>query len=285
LTVGEVGSDEDIEKLNNAQDLTGLTLQNPGRIQQYSTKGPDANVGGMLVGLRDWFSYFVGNMDTWGGLGTQTDTVGQEQQLAAMASQKISAMQYRSSEFVQNVIESIAFWCLTDADLSEYAEFSVAPGTRPIASALTADSMIGSVEQYLKGFSIDPYSMAFESPQQKWNKAVTVLQGVAMPLMEAFVANGGSLNPREIMEMAALYLNIPELREWFNWSTPTRPGIGSGDLFKGGRKPAQTSRTYRRVNVSGATRGGRDRAEMAAMGGRKIQGSELEAGMRSAMGA
>jgi hypothetical protein len=118
------------------------TEVDPNLIKEFVFGGVDGNLMAALSQFKDLFSYLAGNLDALGGLGAQSQTVGQDRLLSSSASSRIADMQQKVLRFTESVVTDIAWYMWNDPTVDLAL-------TKPITTGisrqfnLTPDSMEG----------------------------------------------------------------------------------------------------------------------------------------------
>ena len=267
ITVVKRGSEKDGAKVRDGNDgdmvaVDGNVRDNVAELNYGGLRGESLAFFGELKNIS---SYFMGNLDTQGGLSPMTDTVGQDELLAQNASKRVEYMKNRTIKFAGDVIRAIAQYEWEDPLMERTLELSV-PGTDlSIPREFSADDRLGEYLDF--NFNIEPYSMQRQTPATKLRMINDIVQNYIMPLMPVLEQQGIQVDIEAILRALATYSNLHEVGDFIHFSTPLVPGpIGEPP---GSHMPANTTRTNVRVNRSGATEQGRNNAltQMFAGGG------------------
>jgi hypothetical protein len=270
------GSGADGTRVVEANDGDTLELDDPQATQEYSYGGIKPETLGFLVMVRDLFSYMAGNLDVLGGLGPQSETLGQDQLLSASASMRIQKMQKTTITFVRDIIEDIFMYMWEDPlynpvltkkvkgfdDVSVQVPFG--PESRPDADFLRLN------------IDIEPYSMQHMTPEAKLQGLRTIFQEFVAPFIPMMQAQGITLDMEMLFRKIGKLGNIPELNDIIIYSNP----MHQPEPMQSG-KPANTKRTYERVNRPGATNPGKSAILQQALFGKQPQKSETASLMRA----
>lgn len=274
------GAEEDAKTIRDAHDGDIIPVQTPENIKPFQAGGFDQNNFGLTVQLKQLFSWVAGNIDSIGGLGAQTDTVGQDQLLAANASEQVKDMQDATYRFMKEVLQSMAHYLWTDP-VSQYDLNYNPEGTSvnipmqwPFDDETGEDKREGDFLQY--NFDIEPYSLQAKSPQERVQEVTSVFTNILVPLAPMMQQNGQMIDVEAFIKFYAKYSNLPELKEMVRFlegellpDSQPRQGGGKPPM------PAQTTRTYERVSRSaGATHGAESAIIANAMFGGNPQPKE-----------
>lgn len=275
-------SDEETAKrFSTAEDGTGIHWEGQ-QPQNIEAGGIDNNNFAMFVQLKDLFSWAAGNLDSLGGLSPMSETLGQDEMLSKSAGAQLADMQDSTAEFARKIFRQIAWYEWTDPIRERVLQKQI-PGTDEfIAVDWTPETRQGDFLDF--NFDIVAHSMREDSPASKLQKLQGALNQFVLPLMPFMQQQGLTVDVRRMNEIIGDYSNLPELEQIIIPMDPAMsPGGGQGEGPAGNPtpsvKPAQTKRTYERINRPGATRVGKDAALVQTLIGGKPQASE-----RAAMG-
>lgn len=250
-------------------------LDDPRNFANMTSGGIDQKNFAFFLQIRDLFSYFGGNLDALGGLSPSAETLGQDKLLSASASQRMRDMQDEFLVYVQDVVERLS-WFLWYDPLIEMPLTMQVPGAEKYGVPFTysADDKEGDWMDY--NFEIVPYSMQYLTPQERLQSLSGLMQNFIIPLAPQLQAEGMTIDYERFVRLYSEYSNLPELEELIIFSAnpgSTQQAVGTPP---GGHAPAQTKRTYERVNRPGATRSGKDQIMMQALLGGQPQGAEMD---------
>ncbi len=238
-----------VEAIMNTPDgHTVLTDMDPALIREMRTGGVDPNLLTTLLQFKQLFSYAAGNLDSLGGLGSQSQTLGQDKLLSQSASERLASMQSRTVKFTKEVVEDLA-WYMWHNDTVDI------PIQKKLTRTITRDvrwtsaSRRGSIFDY--NFEVSPHSLNEQSPQERMNVIMQIVSQVVMPMMPALQEAGASFDIIRFLELIAKLSNVDELSELIRNEEGRQlnePRQGSSSS-----KPSVTDRTYRRVGEPSQT--------------------------------
>jgi hypothetical protein len=243
-----------------------------------ATPGVDQKTLAFFLQTQDLGSHYAGNLDSLGGLGAQTDTVGQDKLIGEAAGAQLRDMAQKTIASAKEIFTALAFYEWSDPVASRLLEKPV-----PGMDGMTIPVILGPKDK--KGsfddisLDIDVYSLQDDSPSLRLQKLGQVMQMFIMPLSPVIEQAGGTINAQKILEAVARYTDLPEVKDLVTFSDVGSPesaveGSGRG----GGGKPANTTRTYERVSGGGPTRQGASASLQQALVGGDAGGAPSPAG-------
>jgi hypothetical protein len=222
------------------------------------------------------FSWLSGNLDALGGLGPQSETVGQDKLMFASANQRISGMQDAVSIFAKRILTDWGFYLWQDP-LETYPAVLQPPGMEAIQSELTPQERNSSA-YYEMMLEIEPYSMQFKSPGERLATLNQIVSGVVIPSLGIMQQQGMGLDMGALLALYSEYADLPELTDIITYTN--RPDSLGAPPSEGPGKPSVTHRTNERVSRPGATRQGAEQVMVNQMLGGNSQQSEKEGAAR-----
>lgn len=262
------GNDEDIESLKRASDGDGI---------RYSGQKPEAiTVGGIdqaslafYLQVRDLFSYFSGNIDALGGLSPSTETVGQDKLLTEAAGARLQTMKDRTIDFARGIFKALAWYEWTDPIRERLIEKDVPGAGVSVKRVWSKETRDGDFLDY--NINIDVYSMQDDSPSLKLQKIGMMLERFIFPAIPLLQAQGGTIDFKRLLDLLSSFGNLPELADiirFEDFDPAVKPIQGNQNPVM---MPANTTRTYERINRPGATRQGKDHVMSQLLMGGKVQ--------------
>jgi hypothetical protein len=261
------GAEDDARRITRGGDSEVVSVDEFGRIAEHKFGGMDAQNLALFLQSKNLFSWLGGNIDALGGLGPQSETLGQDQLLTAAASKRLSDMQERVTKFAKTVIHDLAWYEWTDELWERQINRPINNRGMRLSRMYGPEDRIGDFLEY--NFDIIPYSMQDRSPSERVQLIMQVIQNVAMPLRQELAASH-SFDFDRMFKMLADYLGLPEIGEILL-------SYGSGTGGGGSFAPSDTTRTNVRVSKPGATPRGAEDVMMRGMMGMKSQPSEMAA--------
>lgn len=268
---------KDGELFRDSVDGEYMISSHADRVGEKSFHGADPNVMAMYLEARGEANRFGGNLDALGGLGPQSETLGQDQLIAGAANERLQGMDEKKNEVVTGIVRHLAFNLYTDPVTSYRIPKRIKGTDMEIAITFTPQQRTGDFLDF--NFDIQAFSMAQRGPTQQLQALRSLVNEFIGPMAGMIEAQGGKINAEMIVKEAAdnlLIRNLDTLVEFPGDAPPQGP-----DMMDGATKPAMTTRKYVRVNRPGATAQGRDRAMSNALMGIKTNRSQSDAAARS----
>jgi hypothetical protein len=261
------GDDDSVTAFKGAKDTDGITYQGK-KPEKLEVGGVDQTTLAFWLQCRDIYSYFAGNLDSLGGLGPQTETVGQDKLISEASSAQLRDMASRVVDFCKGIFGSLAFYEWHDPVRRRQLRKSI-PGTNlSIVVPWDRKSRQGKFDFY--DLEIDVHSLQDDAPSIKLQKLRAILNEFVLPLMPAIEGQGGTFDVQEMLQDVAKYSDFEEINRWIIWADQP-PGQGG----ESPGMPANTTRTYERVNRPGATDHGKSQILQQALLGGRPQESEM----------
>lgn len=268
---------EDAEKFNRTKDGHATTYDGVPP-EDLEAGGIDQPSMAFFIQLKDLFSWSAGNLESLGGLSPMSETAKQDKMLLESASAQVRDMQDAATDFARSIFEQIAWYEWTDPIRRRTLKKEV-PGTDIVIPVKwTPETRQADFLDF--NFDIVPVSMRDELPEKKMQDIQAVLRQVVEPMMPFLQQQGMTIDVQRLIDIASDYVNLPELSQIIvpvsgESNNPELRPTGNPEPQTAG-KPAETKRTYERVNRPGATRVGKDMALMQTLLGGNAQKSEKE---------
>lgn len=249
------GHEEDARRIQKSDDGDLLGLDDPEAVKELIQGGPNQGNHLFVRDLIEKFNWAAGNLATMGGLMPQANTLGQEELLAQQSNGQIAAMQAETYAFVGDVTESLLwFWWhdpnkvlttkLSDAHLPDMnLTQNVFPGRHPDPRQLRRQGKMPQIK-------IDPYSMRYQTPQQKLAFLTQMVTQIFIPMAQVAQQQGIVLDMNALFTLAGKYGDSPDLSTIFNIQEPPPQETASSSAGTGS-SPAETTRNYVRRSLGG----------------------------------
>ena len=264
------GQDADVNALKRAADGEGIRYSGQ-KPEQITVGGIDAPTLAFYLQVRDLFSYFAGNLDTMGGLAPMADTLGQDKLLGEAANARVNFMRDRTLDFARNIFKALAWYEWTDPIRERVIRKPVKGTDITVRTTWSEQTREGDWLDY--NFDIDAYSMQADTPSIKLQKIGMALERYVFPVLPLLQQQGGQINLKELLTMVSRLSNVPELTDIVTFGNMDEELQPQGNPTPT-TMPANTTRTYERVNRPGATRHGKDDVLSRILMGGKVQSAE-----------
>lgn len=211
-----------------------------------------------------------GNFALLGGLGAQTDTLGQDRLLHQSASRLVEDMQERTEKFVRGIVEDVAWYLFDDPDLQRDVMYPIPNTDISFSQRMTADSLEGDFRDF--EFQVEVHSMRPRSPKERLVAMQQLMQAAQQ------FATSGTLDQQSMTIDVKGYLEtmahlLGAQIEWKSMMVTADEPLASKDRSHEASMPTETKRTYERVNRSGMTPEGYEQEFQKSMFG---QGRQLQ---------
>src|SRR3990167_1143738 len=236
---------DDATRLQKANDGDYAKVNDVSQIGLVKTPGADALNQAFLSGLLPMYDRMAGNLTAMMGLGSPAPTPTPEPKIAGKGSGKEAAMQYKVLDAASKLIRDLGWMLWND-------KAKVMPARLPIQGAdgysvdatWHPDDREGSFFDY--DIQLDVFSMAYQSPAQRWSTISQFVTQIYAPLAQQFAAQGGQLNLQKFTALGAELLNTPQLAECVQFTSALPQPSEEED----GGPPTATTRSYVRKSGS-----------------------------------
>lgn len=271
-TYSPAGAD-DAKVLQNAARNAWVRMNNPREVQRVEIGGIDQRDQAFALFLTDEYDRLAGNLAAMGGLGPQSGTVGQDELIQGQVSRMEADLRMAVVKFANECILDLGRLMWEDQFLTLKASIPIGNAGDEIISEWAPGNRVGNFEDYR--FTVERYSMAYRTPDQKLQETFQVLREIA-PLWPMFQASGATLDAKAIVDDIARLKNRPEFKRYITFaSSADRLG---GDENTVRQSPVTTRETVRRNIPTGGTREGRSAMlQQAYMGGGNLNGQQRAA--------
>lgn len=202
---------KDATNIMNASDGDVISVESPDAIQERFFGGIDQRTFGFLLQVNQLFSSMAGNLDTLGGLAAGSGTATQDAILNENSSARVNAMRQKVALFTKAVLTDLSYWMWTDPSTIYEAQIDGPPGMAPIQVQLTPEER--EYDFFEHQIEVEPFSMVFQSPQQRVTQLQTLMVQFLMPLGQVMQQQGLSIDFREFLRIMSNYMNLPEIND------------------------------------------------------------------------
>ncbi|MDD5011461.1 MAG: hypothetical protein PHQ00_04990 [Phycisphaerae bacterium] len=240
ITTVQQGHEDDGRKINECPDGEAVVLGSTGKVEEQHYGGISAQSLGFLLTVKDLYGYLAGNLDMLGGLGPQSETLGQDQLLSASASMRVQKMQKAVYAFTAGIVEDLGYYLWNDPYITipvtkRVKGFDDISVTVPFGPEQRENDF---VEYNIK---IEPYSMQYNTPEAKLQGIRTVFSEIIAPMMPIMEAQGITVDFESLFRKISKLGNLPELQDILIYSSPNHEREPVGN--QPGKAPV-TKRTY-----------------------------------------
>ena len=272
--VGYRGSaEQDAKNVQSSFDGGVIRMDDPQSVQTYKFGGIDQQNLAFVLQLKNFFNYYGGNIDTLGGLGPQSSTVGQDKLINESASQRMADMQEAARGFAKSLCTSVGWHIYHDNESELELEKTVAGTTLKVPFVYDKSRKESDIFDF--NMDIEPHSIISQTPGEKLQQLRELMNSFISPLLPAMQQQGISVDGKKLIELVSRYSQIPELAGLFK-GVQQQAGGGQEQ-----QSPAQKQTEIVRTNRPGATTRGQDdamaRMMMAAGDGPGVQPAEAAA--------
>ncbi len=256
----EPASAQDAERMQEADDGDWRKVKHAQGIKGVESGGVSPTSQAYTMWLLEKFSYVAGNMDVLGGLAPQAQTLGQEELLAGNAGARINDMRDRMYKHQSEVLRKIAWYRVYDESALRQLTYQFQNTDIQLPIMFSPSDLEGDFLDL--HIDIQPYSMQRETPPQRLEKGMAVLDRV-MPLLPLAIQQGWDFDFGALIAFLTKNAQLEDLRELFTRIGPPQPqGAPTGGGGHERTMAPNTTRTEIRRNVSGATPQGKDQDMM-----------------------
>lgn len=267
-SIGLAMNEDDARTIVDAPDGHVVGVSDPNSVIEKNYGGPNQTVLAVAQLSRQLLSQQAGNLELLGGLSAQSNTLGQDQLLAAGASGRVKEMQQAVIDFQTNIISDMAYWLWTDP-VSHYRFVKQVDGVENGIPALwEPGARDGEFTQY--NFTVNPYSAIKRSPAEQAEALVQVLTNIMLPTLP-YMQQGAPVDWEAFYKLLARYMHLPELKQIIKW--PQGESIPEGTP-EAPAKPPTSTRRYIRENRSQASFEGKQANLINTLLGGRNQDSE-----------
>lgn len=266
--LGFQGDDEGAEAFKVAKDGDGIKYTSSPPIKM-TAGGIDPTTLAFFEECKSLFSYFGGNLDALGGLSPQSKTLGQDRLISEASSAQIREMAAHVVKFTTEIFRNLAYYEWHDPVRRRNLRKSI-PGTDlEIIVPWNKESRRGKFVLY--DLEIDVFSLQDNSPSAKLQRLMSMLKEIVFPLMPAIEQAGGILDVQALLEVAAKWQDIDELKDIVRFVE--QPEMMSSSNSQASMQ--STTRQVERINRPGATEAGKSQALQQVLLGGRPQGDEV----------
>jgi len=251
-------ADGDVSRITEARDGEAIRLDQPDKLTPIEFGGPNQNNQQFTSYLWEFLNKLGGNVEMLGGLGAQSRTATQDKMLNANSSASIQAMQQAVVSGTSKVIESLCWYWHHHPQYTMTGYQPITGLPNPIQRTVTPQMRQTVKFEDLK-LKVDPYSLQFQTPEQKLAFLNQTVAQVIVPMMGMLQQQGIAFDMNKYLEIIATHANSPELMDIVQSIQAPDPTGEQGPPDQGPTKAPTSSRTYNRINASEKTDQGQGR--------------------------
>lgn len=208
----EAGHEGEMEKIRLADDREVAVIA-PGAKEymgQMDFPGADPGVQQWNAWNLQQIDDAAGGMQMMAGIGPASETASQDKMIASQQNMLLDTMRQRTLKWATSVMKKHAWYLWTDP--IREAEVVKVVDNLPdgliirIPVKFTPEEREGDFLDY--NFSIEPYSIKDETPQEKLQKYNFFLQNYVMPFQELIMQNGMTIDFMELYRLVGDLMNI-----------------------------------------------------------------------------
>lgn len=251
---------DDGGRVTNASDGEPIVCDDPNSAKEQSYGGPSPSVVAYLGTTMEVFNRMAGNLDLLAGGGPQSKTATQDTMLNQNAAAAVADMQETTVASVARVISAmLEFWW--------YHPTQVMTSTKSLPGLPDMDlkrnlhpAFSGQKFERRGKFSdlqvrIDPYSMAYRSPQQRLQQLMGIVEK-HIPVFQLLQQSGIMFDWQEYFKLIATYMDEPDIIRLFTVQEPMP--VNGGNSGSGQQSPQSNEpREYIRRSVGADTNANR----------------------------
>jgi len=207
--LGFQGNDPaEIDAYRKASDGDGF-LWTGAEPKVLAAGGADPATMEMFLQTKGLFSYFANNLDSIGGLATQSETVGQDKLLSEAAGAQLRQMASNAIDVYGDIFRALAWYEWHDPIKNRVLQKKVSGIDVSIPTQWNRDTKVGSFNQY--ELKIDVYSLIDDSPSLKLQRLGMIMQQYIVPFLPMIQQMGGSIDFQKVLRLVAKYSDFNEL--------------------------------------------------------------------------
>ena len=255
ISVVGSGDDEDAIRANSTPDGHIVAMRKGSRPEKVSLGGLQTNTMVFSDNLRNNFSRLAGNLDSLGGLKPQAETYKQEDLLNKNASAGVAYMSARLNKFVSKIVSRFIYYRWTDPVAQMNLEKPIGKTGLVLPVQWNSETQEGDFLDF--NIDVEIVSAVDRSPESRYQKLVSTMNEIILPLGAAIQAAGGVIDAQSIIKRAAELRNLPELEEIikFGQLPPEQQQQGQGQESQTVKPPSE-DKVYQHIGAGGGQQNG-----------------------------
>lgn len=272
VNIYKAGKADEAKTIYDAEDMEAVPSMNPGDYVPLKFNGPDGPTNALVLQLFQWFDRNSGNLSSLAGLGPQSETLGQDQLLAAASSIRPRFMAGRLQTVVRSILRKWTRYVMRDPFLDETVLRTVEGVPEPIEDWLRAADIPKS-DSWLE-INVEPYSMQDRTPTSQMNLLMMIFERLIFPLLPEIKAQGGIIKMQSALKLARQFSQFEQLDELVEFPNARNPSpVEESETAR----PPVTNRIHTRVNKAGSKREGFEQSMISRLMGQGQQDGAAEA--------
>lgn len=274
LTLYRGNEAETAQRMKDAKHGAHVRSEDPDGVKVVTKGGVDPGMTVFRENMMLLYDRSAGNLQSKGGLGPQSGTVGQDQMIRDEVAEQEAGSRNKVNRFTVNVGMKLGYLMWIDEYLYLTGEMEV-EGLQPVPADWTPEQREGEFANY--EIAIDPISMRYVSQEQRSQKLQAIVAGL-IPLMQAGESQGVQFDLPAYVHLLSEFESMPQLNKVFKTVVP--PPLEAAAAERPSRA-ANTTRTHRRINVStGGTAESRNHQQLQqALQGKSAANLDQQAAM------
>ena len=270
VIVGTNAASKDLANVLKTNDGEAMYADRPDAIKSVMWGGPNQQNFQLMNAFIDRLSWLAGNLEIQGGLGPQSGTAKQDEMLNENSSATTQNMQQKTMNGVISVVKALIWFWYHNPYKVMSVTYSL-PGMPSVTAPLKVHPHPGDQPQQPGQMArtykfedldihVDPYTVQFQSPQQRQQAIDSVVMNIIVPLSQMLQAQGVQFDIRTYLQKKAKMQDMPDLMELCKMvQTQVAGGLPGQEQDQQQQtapvKPATTTRNYTRRSEPGTMNG------------------------------
>jgi hypothetical protein len=223
-----LGREKDMNAILDARDLSAVGVADPKAFQSVQFNGADPEGFAVADKFREYANWVSGNPDAVGGLGKQSDTLGQDQMLWSNASAKLAFWRKRLLAVLTSIARKVAHH-LWDDPLKEMVLADKLSGIpRAFRRVWRPEVREGDFEDYT--ITVQPHGMESETPEKRYQRTMDWVQRLVVPLAPLAAQQGMRVDVEALVRETGQMAEIPGSDEFVVPAMPIAEPSGAGGV-------------------------------------------------------
>jgi len=207
----EDGAADDANRVVKASDGSTIKVNDIARMKEVTFGAPQ----GDNILVADWyiqqFSEQQGNLNTLGGIRSESKTLGQEKLKASSAQGTVEDMYESVTEFSSRVEGKMGWYLMVNPFVSipMIKEIPGVPGG--LSLTYTNDTRDGDFLDY--NFEMAPYSTQGKTPEVAYQQLLSAVNQIVLPFIDVAAQQGMTVDVQKLVEAASKYTESDDLMQ------------------------------------------------------------------------